>query len=66
MSRPLRDRVGEALRQCRLGNVGGGFERQSDSVKDDYRKSADWFIANASSLGFRITDEREQHHEPRP
>lgn len=62
MSRPLRDRVGEALRQCRIGNSGGGYERQPDNVKDDYRRSADWLIANAASLGFRVTDEREQRN----
>ncbi len=60
MSRPLRDRLAELIRRGRLRGAGGEYDAQPDSVKEDYRQSADWLIANASAAGFRIVDERSE------
>jgi hypothetical protein len=56
--RPARDRLAELIRTSRLRGAGGEYEFQSDETREDYQRSADWMLANASALGLRIVDER--------
>lgn len=60
MSRPARDRLAELIRTSRLRGAGGEYERQPDTIKDDYRQSADWIMSNASALGLRVVDDRRE------
>lgn len=58
MSRTLRDRLAELIRTSRLRGAGGEYANQTDTTQEEYRRSADWLLANAASLGVRVTDER--------
>lgn len=59
MSRPLRDRLAEAIRRCRIGNVSPPYLNLPDEMQEEYRRSADMLAgALASEFGFSVKDER--------
>lgn len=61
MSRPLRDRLGEAMREARVGRSSFGWD-QCD--QEDYRRSADALLRLADRLGFKVVDAGEEQIRP--
>lgn len=60
MSRPLRDRLAEAIRRCRIGNVHPPYDNLPDDMQEEYRRSADILASGlANELGYSIKDERQ-------
>jgi hypothetical protein len=58
--RPLRDRLAEALRRCRVGNTMPHYLDLPEHTREDYRKSADMLVSiGAAELDFTVSDERE-------
>lgn len=59
MSRPLRDRLAEAIRRSRIGNVHPPYANLPDEMQEEYRRSADVLTSSlANELGFSVKDER--------
>ena len=55
--RPLRDRLGEAVRRSRIGLAEPLWEYLNDDMREEYRKSADRLVILGKELGFRVEDE---------
>jgi len=56
MTRPLRDRLGEAIRRCRIGLSQPLWADLGDDMREQYRKSADAFMALGDHLDFVVED----------
>lgn len=55
--RPLRDRLGEAVRRSRIGLAEPLWASLDDDMREEYRKSADRLVILGKELGFRVEDE---------
>ncbi|TIS37534.1 hypothetical protein [Mesorhizobium sp.] len=63
VTRPLRDRVAEAIRESRIGRTRFGWD-QCD--QEDYRRSFDALVRIGRRLGFTIVDTGEEKPRPAP
>lgn len=54
--RPLRDRIGEAIRLSRIGNSRPVWSDLPEHTKEDYRVSADQLAELAPRLKFEVRD----------
>lgn len=54
--RPLRDRLGEAIRRSRIGLAEPLWEYLSDDMREDYRRSADRLLKLGEALDYGVED----------
>lgn len=54
--RPLRDRLGEAIRRSRIGLAEPLWEYLDDGMREDYRRSADRLLALGEPLSYSVED----------
>ena len=65
MSRPLRDRLAEAMRRARLGGlVRTTWERISEEAQEEWRLAADHVLRLSTELGLSIAIDGDGKAEP--
>ena len=63
-TRPLRDRLGEMMREARIGRTRFNWTSLDDSAQEDWRRSADHLLRLAAKMGVSI--EHSGTEKPRP
>ncbi|WP_378952170.1 hypothetical protein [Mesorhizobium sp. ANAO-SY3R2] len=66
MTRPLRDRLGEMMREARIGKTRYAWSRLDDSAQEEWRRSADHLQRLAADMGVSITLTGDQKPKPTP
>jgi hypothetical protein len=55
-ARPLRDRLGEAIRRARLGSIRPLWSDLDDKLREQWREHADALLISARNCGLRIEE----------
>lgn len=67
MTRPLRDRAAEALRESRIGRTRSTWLGSLDeSAREDWRRSFDTFVRLGETFGFQVVDSAAKPRPPSP
>lgn len=67
MTRPLRDRAAEAMRESGIGRTRFGWKDSLDeSAREEWRRRFDAFVRLGERLGFTVVDGTEKPRQPSP